>query len=45
MLMTFIFLTKDFSSRLLLGGGRQPGLHKAVAEVDLVKVHLGAGCV
>jgi len=25
---------------LLLGGGRQPGLHQAVAEVDLVQVHL-----
>ena len=32
--------TLYFSSRFLLGR-RQPGLHQAVAKVDLVKVNLG----
>ena len=34
------FFNFIFSSRFLLGR-RQPGLHQAVAKVDLVKVNLG----
>ena len=33
-------LNTEFSSRLLLGR-RQPGLHQAVAKIDLIQVHLG----
>ena len=36
----FLQLNTEFSSRLLLGC-RQPGLHQAVAKINLIQVHLG----